>query len=140
MVLDLCKFFTVSKNMSTTQAYQTAELILDEFHNLKIDDIKLCFNNARKGKYGEIYRLDGLVIMGWLNQYFDERVNAAEDHSYKAHQSTKSYDPQRDVECETKRLQIEAERIMREHRMQREKDERVINNISKKISNKINKN
>jgi len=48
---------------------------MTEFYWLKPEDFKLCFNNAKTGKYGQLYnRLDGSVIFEWLNNYQNERA------------------------------------------------------------------
>ena len=42
--------------------------IIDRFYYLKLEEIKLCFRNAMAS--GKIYdRLDGNIILGWLNEY-----------------------------------------------------------------------
>lgn len=42
---------------------------------LLYDDFKLCFNNAKRGKYGRVYdRIDGNIIYEWLQKYSEERV------------------------------------------------------------------
>lgn len=62
--------------MNPMQIQTAAELILERFYFLRIDELKLCFNNALAGDYGEIYnRIDVAVIMGWLNQYDETRTS-----------------------------------------------------------------
>lgn len=75
--------------MKAEQILQTADLIVDDYAILKIDDFKLCFDRAKKGRYGEVYRIDGQVIFKWLNQYFDDRLTEAENLSYRQHQEHK---------------------------------------------------
>lgn len=74
-LVDLIEFYNVSNTFTDTQINSTADLILTEFYWLKPEDFKLCFNNAKLGKYGQLYnRLDGAVIFEWLNTYQNERA------------------------------------------------------------------
>ena len=78
-ILDLRVFLNIGKTMSDAQTEQTALFILDEYPQLTIADIKLFFNKIKKGHYGQIYdRLDGQLILIWLNKYFEERCDTAE--------------------------------------------------------------
>lgn len=74
-LVDLIEFYNVSNTFSDTQINSTSDLIMTEFYWLKPEDFKLCFNNAKIGKYGQLYnRLDGAVIFEWLNTYQNERA------------------------------------------------------------------
>jgi len=89
-ISDLVDFFNLGKTMTAEQIAQTVELIIEEFGILKIDDFKLCFSRAKKGYYGQVYdRLDGQIILLWLNTYTENRLNIAEDQSYRNHLETK---------------------------------------------------
>lgn len=58
--------------MNDVQVALTADLIIDRFYYLKLEEIKLCFRNAMVS--GKIYdRLDGNIILGWLNEYDAQR-------------------------------------------------------------------
>jgi len=63
--------------MSVQQNVQTVDLIINDewLSRLKLDDFKLCFNMVKKGDYGQVYRIDGNVILTWLNRYEHERYN-----------------------------------------------------------------
>lgn len=87
---DLDLFLNVGKSFSEQQVAQTADLILQDFKHLKIEDIKLCFNNAKKGYYGKVYdRIDGQIVFEWLNKYSNERADVAEQVSIKSHAQLK---------------------------------------------------
>ncbi len=89
-ISDLVDFFNLGKTMTADQIAQTVELIIEEFGILKIDDFKLCFSRAKKGYYGQVYdRLDGQIILLWLNTYTENRLNIAEEQSYRNHLETK---------------------------------------------------
>ena len=88
---DLIDFFNVGNTMNAPQVVATAEMILDNYGYLKIDDFKLCFNNAKRGYYNDkVYRIDGNVILTWIERYVNERMNTAEEISYSNHASIKS--------------------------------------------------
>lgn len=76
---DMLNFFNAGNDMNDTQVATTVDFILEEYPYMKTDDITLCFRNAMKGKYGNLYnRIDGQVIMGWLRAYNSERCMAAQ--------------------------------------------------------------
>jgi hypothetical protein len=90
ILLDLTRFFNVSQSMNAGQVTATAEMILEDYAYLKIDDFKLCFNRAKKGSFGPVYRMDGNVILSWIGQYAKERVSAADEMNYARHVSVKA--------------------------------------------------
>ena len=70
LLADALEFFNATETMSDVQVAITVDLIMEEYPYLKMDDLKLCFKNAMKMKYGRIYnRIDGQVIMSWLREY-----------------------------------------------------------------------
>lgn len=76
LINDLIDFFSVGKTMGQNQIVSTIKLIVEDFYYLKIEDFKLCFNNAKRGKYGKVYdRIDGNVIYDWIIQYNQERMD-----------------------------------------------------------------
>lgn len=82
IIIELAKcvtFFHVTEQMSTPQIEETVSLIIEEYYYFKPEDFVLCFNNAKKGKYGNVFnRIDGAVIFEWLNKYQAERSEAAQ--------------------------------------------------------------
>jgi hypothetical protein len=87
---DLIDFFNVSNSMNANQILTTAEMILDNYAWLKIDDFKLCFSQAKRGLFGQVYRMDGNVILSWIESYINGRINFAEEKSYAEHLSIKA--------------------------------------------------
>lgn len=91
MIVDLVKFLNVGKTMNAEQVSNTSQILLNDYGYLQVEDFKLFFNNAKKGLYGQTYdRIDGQVIIGWLNNYVNERTNAADEISYNDHLRAKS--------------------------------------------------
>ena len=73
---EVCDFFNVGKNMNDTQIAMTADLILESFWHLKLEEIKYCFRRAMMRE--KLFdRLDGNIIIGWLRAYDDERTEEA---------------------------------------------------------------
>lgn len=88
MLADALEFFNATETMSDIQVAMTVDLIMEEYPYFKMDDLKLCFKNAMKMKYGRIYnRIDGQVIMSWLREYNKERCAAADAQSWNEHKS-----------------------------------------------------
>lgn len=73
-IIDLTEFFNIQGNMTEGQVVNTVNLIREKYWMLKPDDFKLCFKRVMSGDFGKVYnRLDGHVIMEWLDKYVDER-------------------------------------------------------------------
>lgn len=76
MITDLVEFINAGKTMNPDQITQTAAMIITDYNWLKVEDIKVCFTNGKRGHYGQLYdRLDGQIIFQWLNQYTTDRTN-----------------------------------------------------------------
>lgn len=62
--------------MNDQQVGESARLILEEYKQLKIDDIALFFRQCKLSHFGKLYDLNGSVLLDWLNQYLKERTTA----------------------------------------------------------------
>lgn len=87
---DLLDFFNTGNTMTPAQMANLTGVIVEEYNYLKIDDFKLCFSNAKKGLYGQVYRMDGNTILCFLEKYIQDRMNAADEDSYNKHMSEKA--------------------------------------------------
>lgn len=75
-ICEVCDFFNVGKNMNDSQIAATADLILERFWYLKLEEVKACFHKAMIN--GRLFdRLDGNIILGWLRDYDTERTEEA---------------------------------------------------------------
>lgn len=80
---DLRLFFTVDNMISTDGIKSLCPLIIYEFSNLTIEEVAVCFVQAKKGHYEKLYnRLDGAVIMSWLKKYRNEKLIRLKEHNY----------------------------------------------------------
>ena len=79
-ICEVCEFYNVKQSMSDVQIAMTADLILERFWYLKLEEVKKCFRDAIVNE--KVYeRLDGSVFLGWLAKYDTERTNIAVDIS-----------------------------------------------------------
>lgn len=88
LLAEVVMFFNVGKTMNDYQIHSTAELLLqdNEARNMKPEDYKVMFDNAKKGIYGKQFdRLDGQVIFEWKTAYMSERLDICEQISIKKH-------------------------------------------------------
>lgn len=75
-ICEVCDFFNVGKNMNDTQIAVTVDLILESFWHLRLEEIKYCFRRAMMRE--KLFdRLDGNIIIGWLQEYDTERTEEA---------------------------------------------------------------
>ena len=75
-ICEVCDFFNVGKNMNDAQVAMTADLIIDTYWYLKLEEIKYCFRRAMRTE--KLFdRLDGSIILGWLADYDRERTETA---------------------------------------------------------------
>jgi hypothetical protein len=83
---DLRLFFAVDNMISTEGLKGLVPIIVHEYKGLSLEDVALCFMQAKKGYYGEVYnRLDGQVILGWLRKYDQEKRSRHLERMYSTH-------------------------------------------------------
>lgn len=66
-------------NVNDSQIKDIVQDLIEEFPNESLEDFVLCFKNARKGKYGELIRLDSPIIFTWMKSYLDEKYQHVEE-------------------------------------------------------------
>lgn len=75
ILTDLVMSFNVGKTMNEAQIIEATKLLQQDYYFLKPSELKYCFNNAKMGKYGQLYdRIDMAVIFGWIEKYLEERI------------------------------------------------------------------
>ncbi len=88
LINDISEFLNIKETLNTNQILSTVDLIIEEYGYMKPEDFKLCFNQAKKGYYGQVYnRIDGQVILSWLKEYAIERVEYFENHNTRKAQN-----------------------------------------------------
>lgn len=74
MINNLRKFYQVDNMISVEGMRALVPLIMVHYKELTLEDIAVCLNQAKAGKYGKIYaRIDGQVIMQWLKEYMQDK-------------------------------------------------------------------
>jgi hypothetical protein len=74
---------SVGGNLNDSQVQFIATQMVEMFPNESLADFKLCLQRGCIGQYGEIYRMDGIVIRKWMEQYLEEKYTVVEDHLMK---------------------------------------------------------
>lgn len=88
LINDISEFLNIKDTLNPNQIVATVDLILEEYGYMKPEDFKLCFNQAKKGFYGQVYnRIDGQVILSWLKEYAIERIEYFEQHNSRKAQN-----------------------------------------------------
>lgn len=82
-LIKMTTLISVSGNLNNTQVQFIATQMVEMFPNESLVDFKLCFERGCIGQYGEIYRMDGIVLRGWMEKYLDEKYQVVEDKLMK---------------------------------------------------------
>ena len=70
MIINLQEYYQTSDVLAGAMVEEIALRIILTFAGLTLEDIALCFHQAKSGLLGKVYnRIDGAVIMEWLNIY-----------------------------------------------------------------------
>lgn len=77
-LIKLCERISVSNKLNVEQLEFIATQLVEFFPNESLADFKLCFERGCIGQYGEIYRMDGIVIRKWMEQYLFEKYEIVE--------------------------------------------------------------
>lgn len=77
-LMRLSKRISVSGNINPEQLEFISTQLVEFFPNESLADFKLCFERGCMGQYGDIYRMDGIVLRKWMEQYLDEKYQVVE--------------------------------------------------------------
>lgn len=77
-LIQLAGRVSVSGNITPEQMEFIATNLVEMFPNESLADFKLCFERGCMGQYGEIYRMDGIVLRAWIEKYLDEKYQYIE--------------------------------------------------------------
>lgn len=78
-LMKLANLVSVGGNLNNAQVVFIASELIRNFPNETLADFKLCFQRGAIGTYGEIFRMDGIVIRGWMQMYLDEKYQVTEN-------------------------------------------------------------
>jgi hypothetical protein len=82
-LVKLADRLSVSGNMSDGQIVFLSSTLIETFPNETLADFKICFERGAVGRYGNIFRMDGIVLMEWMKKYLDEKYQELEDQLMK---------------------------------------------------------
>lgn len=74
---------SVGNNLNDSQIQFVATQLVEMFPNESLADFKIAFQRGCMGQYGEIFRMDGIVLRGWMEKYLDEKYQVVEDKLMK---------------------------------------------------------
>jgi hypothetical protein len=79
-MMDSCQqYFNLQQPMNAQQLALTAELILEDYYYLRVDELQVCFRMAMKGEFGPLYnRIDGQVFFEWIRKFMTKRQAVSE--------------------------------------------------------------
>ena len=74
-LMDECQqYFNLQQPMNKQQLLLTAELIMEKYYYLRVEELRMCFRMAMKGEFGPVYnRIDGQVFFEWILKYMPTR-------------------------------------------------------------------
>lgn len=82
-LIKMRSLITVSGNLNDGQIQFIATQLVEMFPGESLADFKICFERGCIGQYGEIFRMDGIVLRKWMEQYLDEKYQLVEQELYK---------------------------------------------------------
>lgn len=90
LLIDLIKYHKTSDMMSTDELVLLATRIIWQFGGLTVEDIAIAFEKAKNGEYGQVFnRVDGSVVMTWLQKYQGHVQAVAMERQRILHSSSK---------------------------------------------------
>lgn len=98
----LAERIAVGNNITPAQMEFIATQLIEFFPGESLADFKICFERGCIGQYGDIFRMDGIVIRKWMEKYLDEKYQVIEeelkkekDEMYRPVSQDKDYNPDR---------------------------------------------
>lgn len=77
-LVKMTALISVGSNLNDAQVQFIATQLVEFFFNESIADFKVCFQRGCMGQYGEIYRMDGIVLRQWMEKYLEEKYTVVE--------------------------------------------------------------
>lgn len=74
----LASLMTTGGNLNDDMTDFISAQLIELYPTESIADIRLCFERGAIGRYGQIQRMDGLVVGDWMTQYLEEKYTDLE--------------------------------------------------------------
>jgi len=98
MIIELNQFTGVARKMTPDQIADTVNMLLDEYPRLSLQEYQVFFNKVRSGYFGQLYdSLDGVKIMVFMKQFYEEMVKAYNEFKEEDHYQIKVEEQHRDL-------------------------------------------
>lgn len=78
-LIKMTTLVSVGNNLNNAQVEFIASQLVELFPNESMADFKICFQRGCIGQYGEIFRMDGIVLRKWMEKYLDEKYETLVD-------------------------------------------------------------
>jgi hypothetical protein len=84
MLIRLNDLLNLKRPLTEAAIEAIADEVVNTHYNLTLADISVIMRRALSGYYGEFYESINMPkVLGWFNQYFDERCEAYEAKHYR---------------------------------------------------------
>lgn len=83
-LIKLSERISVGNTLNGAQLEFISTQLVDYFPGESLADFKICFERGCMGQYGEIYRMDGIVVRKWMEQYLEEKYTIVEQELKKS--------------------------------------------------------
>ena len=89
MIAKTARAFNLTRNIEPAQIEVLVEDLQQEYFWMKLSEVFFVLKQARMGRNGKTYeRIDQPTIMGWFNEYAEERLTIAETESMQKHEQS----------------------------------------------------
>lgn len=97
-------------NLQPHQVDLIAQTIYENFKYESLEDISLCLKRGSAGFYGQIFRLDGAVIIDWITKYLEEKYSIVEANLNQS----KAEQKKEEISYDAYKIRLEAARQLGE--------------------------
>lgn len=101
-LIKMAAMISVGGTLTKAQVPFIAGQLLEIFPNESLADFRLCFQRGCMGQYGEIFRMDGIVLRGWMEKYLDEKYQVLENNLAKQKDTYKDVAPAKEAKASGK--------------------------------------
>jgi hypothetical protein len=82
-LIRMTQLVSVGNNLNNAQVEFIATQLVEMFPNESLADFKICFQRGCIGQYGDIFRMDGIVLRKWMEKYLEEKYTIIDEQWQK---------------------------------------------------------